>query len=594
MLAKISTLSNGILPGAVEIELYALDVTAVRQFRRIRQQEAKIIEQYGEFSLILLSRHDMLIRLGATLLSLIFLDLVWQHTSALDAQQAIGTVDSPSQQPEYPAVLTPGSGGATGTTTHQRQISGNRRNLLPPGPYNYIPQSPFRNRAATNTNTSNNLNSLYRINRRFGPGRLWNPTNSTPRSLTSRQQRTSRQAQPSRKRRPSTPPPPSVPVNNPTIQVSLDANEAIGFGAGDYPLLPLPEQSKRASLSIEGRTSGDKRISLPASLRHSYDGKRTSNPPALQETEAGPSEPIPKPEKSITTGLRKRGQSVTKRARAISFGLVRAESSETSPKKIDKGKGKAVMPQVENDDPVRSFSKDLERGPSVLSRRHNGSNLSLPGGIGSAISSSNSSIMGDPDQLDLAEEWGPQHPCYPHLNPHVPINSPEYANTRIIRIRRDWLLEGDLAPAFSNLYPEILDPAGVSEQEFRRIIEKLNRELIPTFNPYNWRNILDGILGLLTGWIWDDLGFTYAKTKLRHLDAWIDKWNMEMEKAVGSDENTIPPRIISLRRTGYMNLDFQISDPEIAPASTEPSGSRSGPNLAEFRPAVLPQSPVES
>lgn len=162
--------------------------------------------------------------------------------------------------------------------------------------------------------------------------------------------------------------------------------------------------------------------------------------------------------------------------------------------------------------------------------------------------------MGDPDQPDLGEEWGPQHPCYPHLNPHVPINSPEYANTRVIRIRRDWLLEGDLSPAFSNLYPEILDPAGVSEQEFRRVIEKLNGELIPIFNPYNWRNILDGILGLLTGWIWDDLGFTYAKTKLRQLDAWIDKWNAEMEKTAGSDENTIPPRIISLRRTGYMNV----------------------------------------
>ncbi|KAI1094417.1 Golgin subfamily A member 7/ERF4 family-domain-containing protein [Rostrohypoxylon terebratum] len=532
-----------------------------------------------------------------------FLPLDGNLSSALDAQQANDTndtVNSPSQQPDYPTVLTPRPGGAIGgATTHQRQVSGNRRNLLAttaPGPYDFIPQSPFRNRAAaTTTNTTNNnLNSPYRIHRRFGPGRLWNPTNSTPRVLTARPQRTSRQSQPSqpsRKRRPSTPPPPSVPVNNPTIQVSSDANETVGFGAGDYPLLPLPEQSKRASLSIEGRTSGDKRISLPASLRHSYDGKRASNPPAaVQETEAGPSDPAPKTEKSLTTGLRKRGQSVTKRARAISFGLVRPEASETSPRKIDKGKGKAVMPQVENDDPVRSFSKDLERGPSVLSHRQNGSNLSLPSGIGSATSA-DSSIMGDPDQPDLGEEWGPQHPCYPHLNPHVPRNSPEYANTRVIRIRRDWLLEGDLSPAFSNLYPEILDPAGVSEQEFRRVIEKLNRELIPIFNPYNWRNILDGVLGLLTGWIWDDLGFTYAKTKLRQLDAWIDKWNAEMEKTVGSDENTIPPRIISLRRTGYMNLDFQISDPEIAPASTEPSGSRSGPDMNEI---TLLESPVEA
>ncbi|OTB07977.1 hypothetical protein M426DRAFT_52756 [Hypoxylon sp. CI-4A] len=264
------------------------------------------------------------------------------------------------------------------------------------------------------------------------------------------------------------------------------------------------------------------------------------------------------------------------------------------------------MQQTENDAPPRvfanlnlerlpegtytedRFSKDLERGPEGY--RYNGSRTSLPGG--SAISSDDSSIMGDPDQHDFGGEWGPQHPCYPHMNPHVPMNSPEYANTRIIRIRRDWLIEGDLAPTFSNLYPEILDPAGVSEQEFRRVIDKLNGELVPIFNPYNWRNILDGVLGLLTGWVWDDLGLTYAKVKLRDVETWIEKWNAEMEKTVSSEENIIPPKIISLRRTGYMNLDFQIPDPEIAPATSEASGSRAGPNTPmEPKPAVVTESP---
>jgi hypothetical protein len=174
--------------------------------------------------------------------------------------------------------------------------------------------------------------------------------------------------------------------------------------------------------------------------------------------------------------------------------------------------------------------------------------------IGSAISSSNSSIMGDPDQPDLGEEWGPQHPCYPHLNPHVPIDSTDYTSTRIIRIRRDWLVQGDLAPSFSNLYPEILDPAGISEQEFRRIIEKLNTELTPIFSPYGWRNIVDGVLGLLTGWIWDDLGLTNTKSRLTSLESWIEKWNIEMEKTVGSEAGVMAPRIIPLRRTGYMNV----------------------------------------
>ncbi|KAL1870533.1 hypothetical protein VTK73DRAFT_2607 [Phialemonium thermophilum] len=234
-------------------------------------------------------------------------------------------------------------------------------------------------------------------------------------------------------------------------------------------------------------------------------------------------------------------------------------------------------PEQAADRDVSGLSPDLERGPDVLNPRH--STASRVSGIGSAISSSNSSIMGDVEApADPGEEWGPQHPCYPHLNPHVPPDSPEYANTRIIRIRRDWLLEGDLAPTFSNLYPEILDPAGVSEQEFRRVIEKLNGELVPIFSPYNWRNILDALLGLATGWVWDDLGFTAAKLRLRKLEKWIERWNLEMEKTVGGEEGAIPPKIVPLRRTGYMTLDIQIPDPEISgvTAST-PGGSRSGP-----------------
>jgi hypothetical protein len=210
-----------------------------------------------------------------------------------------------------------------------------------------------------------------------------------------------------------------------------------------------------------------------------------------------------------------------------------------------------------NGDQDRTFSSDLERGPEVLGERpQRYSTMSQISGIGSAISSDNSSIMGDPDQqaaYSAMAEWGPQHPCYPHLNPHVPVDSTEYATTRIIRVRRDWLLEGDLAPTFSNLYPEILDQAGMSEQEFRRVIDKLNVELVPTFNPYAWRNLLDGALGLVTGWIWEDLGFTAVKGRLRALEKWIEQWNDEMEKTVGA-EGVIAPKIIPLRRTGYMTV----------------------------------------
>ncbi|KAI1633287.1 Golgin subfamily A member 7/ERF4 family-domain-containing protein [Biscogniauxia mediterranea] len=520
--------------------------------------------------------------------------------TALDAP-AITHIPSPSQQPDYPA---PGS--SQPQAQRAQQAPGPERTLLTArsralrGPNDYLPPPPFRNRATgSNPNSYSNSNPQYSLPRRIGTvGRLWNPTNSTPRPLPVQSTRQPRQPRQPRRRRPSTPPPPPVPVPvaHPTIDIS-EPTDPTGTGAGDYPLLRLPDQrqgrhsphsaSTRASLQIEGRASGDRRISLPSSVRHSYDAKRTSNPPLEEEAEAGPSKVKLKENPPSTSAGRKRGQSVVQRARALSFGLVNLDNS---PKRSEKGKGKAVMSPSTQDDPSTGFSKDLERG-DVLASGHNASNLSLPGGGPSIISSSNSSIMGDPDQPDMGEEWGPQHPCFPHMNPHVPMSSPEYKTTRIIRVRRDWLIEGDVAPTFSNLYPEILDPAGVSEQEFRRIIEKLNSELIPIFDPYYWRNILDGILGLLTGWIWDDLGFSNAKSRLRNLENWIDQWNAEKEKTVGAEDGSLAPRIVSLRRTGYMNLDIQIPDPEVRVAASE-LGSRSGPSLPlEPEPVALNDAP---
>jgi hypothetical protein len=216
---------------------------------------------------------------------------------------------------------------------------------------------------------------------------------------------------------------------------------------------------------------------------------------------------------------------------------------------FDKGKGRATM------------STDIERGPDpqynpggTAELPNNGSNTSLDAGIGPAMSSNNTSIIGsDGPPPNPGEEWGPQHPCFPHMNPHVPLSSPLYQTTRIIRIRRDWMIEGDLAPTFSNLYPEILDPAGVSEADFRSLVEKVNNELIPAFNPWGVRNVLDALLGLMTGWIWDDLGFTAVKGRLRRVEKYLEEWNKEMEGR-SKDGPGSAPRIVPLRRTGYMNV----------------------------------------
>lgn len=236
----------------------------------------------------------------------------------------------------------------------------------------------------------------------------------------------------------------------------------------------------------------------------------------------------------------------------------------------------------ENDFPGRPEPTHLRpdggRGLDVQHPRHIQSQSSLRSQTFASLPSptgNNTSGGGTSGEGDTAEElaWGPAHPCFPHLNPHVPIASDEYLTTRIIRIRRDWMVKGDLAPTFSNLYPEILDPL-LPEQEFRRIIAKINSELIKAFDPYSLRNWFDGAMGLLTGWIWEDLGATGIKSHLRQLEDWLENWNRE----VGVKEGV---RIWSLRRTAYMSLDIEIPDPKVGIVTdgTSLPGTRPGSRL---------------
>ena len=153
-------------------------------------------------------------------------------------------------------------------------------------------------------------------------------------------------------------------------------------------------------------------------------------------------------------------------------------------------------------------------------------------------------------------EWGPHHPCFPHPNPHVPLDSPEYSATRIIRIQRDWLVAGDLYPALQNLYPEILI-GYIDEEEFRYIIETLNSMLKESFNPWAASSWIDSALGVATGFLWDNTGVTVTKRKVRHLERWVDDWNRQAQD-LGREA-----RIIGPRRTAFLSLDIQIPDPLI-------------------------------
>ena len=122
------------------------------------------------------------------------------------------------------------------------------------------------------------------------------------------------------------------------------------------------------------------------------------------------------------------------------------------------------------------------------------------------------------------------------------------------------MVVGDLAPTFSNTYPEILDP-WVSEADFRLLIKEVNDGLVASFSPDGWRAWIDAVLGILTGWIWEDLGFAGVKTGARNVERSIEKWNAQRANSLEKEEDIELVKAIPLRRTGYMCLDIQIPDP---------------------------------
>ncbi|KAF2128634.1 hypothetical protein P153DRAFT_386747 [Dothidotthia symphoricarpi CBS 119687] len=218
------------------------------------------------------------------------------------------------------------------------------------------------------------------------------------------------------------------------------------------------------------------------------------------------------------------------------------------------------------------YGRDLELGAEMS--KLSPARVSIPGSRATSTHSATGSAHGDGD--DASEfPWGPAHPCFPHPNPHVPLTSELYDTTRIIRIKRDWMTKGDLAPTFANLYPEILDPL-VTEDDFRIMIKKINDTLMDAFDPFTFRAWLDAVMGVATFWLWDDVGLTGIKRNLAELERWIEDWNRD----VGAPEGV---KVIPLRRTGYLTLDIQIPDPHLGP---DTGGSR--PSTREEATNAMP------
>ncbi|KAI9645827.1 hypothetical protein NHQ30_005262 [Ciborinia camelliae] len=487
------------------------------------------------------------------------------RANALPSAIGNARIPSPSHQPPYPSPTPRLSNPDQPQVRISSPTRWSWRNALPgaaaiPSTTESFP-NPFRPGTGSGSITTGRP-------RRPSTSRLWNPTNSTPRAYP---QSPKRHQSP-----PEVRPVIAIPLHHPDLS---NLREGASAG-GDYPLLTLPEQrqlrhsaSTRASLQVDrsGSSLSSHRISLP----------RTVSIDLARSRKSGDSFPTPTSGPKLDKG---KGRAVEEEP-----AVTVATTLERLTGRIPEGRKLTPTPVsgISFDFSKADMSTDLERGPNTPNPYNasgtsqiphaNDSNTSLPGGIGPPLSSNGTSIVGiEPGEGDDTEAWGPQHPCFPHMNMHVPLSSPLYTTTRIIRIRRDWMLEGDLAPTFSNLYPEILDPAGVTEQEFRALIERINSELIPAFNPWGARSIFDGVMGLLTGWVWDDLGWTGVKSRLNRLEMWLEEWNRDMELRA-KEPGTAPriaPRIVSLKRTGYMSLDIQVSDPEISYPATIPESDR--------------------
>lgn len=113
------------------------------------------------------------------------------------------------------------------------------------------------------------------------------------------------------------------------------------------------------------------------------------------------------------------------------------------------------------------------------------------------------------------------------------------------------MIAGDLAPQYSNTYPEILEP-WVSEHDFRTLLARVNEGLLETFRVDGWRAWADMIAGVATGWLWEDFGGEKVRVKkgVRGVEAWIEEWNRRGGREIDG------VRCVSLRRTGYLSVSL--------------------------------------
>lgn len=114
------------------------------------------------------------------------------------------------------------------------------------------------------------------------------------------------------------------------------------------------------------------------------------------------------------------------------------------------------------------------------------------------------------------------------------------------------MAQGDLTPQFSNTYPEILAP-WVGEGEFRELVETVNKGLEGALG-VGWGSVLDALVGLLTGWLWDDAGLAGSKRRLKGVERDLQAWNERRKGRGRGGEEEVVVRVVELRKSGFMSV----------------------------------------
>ncbi|ODV81604.1 uncharacterized protein CANTADRAFT_45198 [Suhomyces tanzawaensis NRRL Y-17324] len=101
-----------------------------------------------------------------------------------------------------------------------------------------------------------------------------------------------------------------------------------------------------------------------------------------------------------------------------------------------------------------------------------------------------------------------------------------------------------------------LVPGWLSVEEFTAIVTRINQLLYDALNPFDYRNAFQSVLDVMSGGTLSLLVNPYSKKKLLELESYIDTdVNVKLaEKCKGL-------KVIPLRQSGYLSLDFQVPRP---------------------------------